>query len=32
MKKKLDELTDEVVKSILVCKFLGYDFVVNHPA
>lgn len=20
------------VKSILVCKFLGYHFVVNHPA
>ena len=21
-----------LVKSILVCKFLGYHFVVNHPA
>ena len=25
-------LPGNIVKSILVCKFLGYHFVVNHPA
>jgi len=25
-------ILSDVVKSILVCKFLGYHFVVNHPA
>ena len=34
LKKIIKEVDNEAeaVKSILVCKFLGYDFVVNHPA
>ena len=28
----IEENKQEQVKSILVCKFLGYHFVVNHPA